>query len=176
MSHLSSTMQNIAASEEPEAGPIEPSMADPPFAAPAGPVFVGPVPGLGETVIYHSHEWRSGAREFAAIVTKVHRDDAGNPSGLLDMVVVFDADDFMGQRGVRPWVDSSGWTPVERSGDALAEIDKLSARMSEVVLGSYLPPAVSIMQQLVDLQARCAALEAAIATPVPAPAKNSKRK
>jgi hypothetical protein len=69
------------------------------------------VPDIGETVVFHPRvgEWRAGRNKFAAIVTWVHDD------GTLDLVVFYDADDFIGQRSVpRREGDGRGWVAVTR--------------------------------------------------------------
>lgn len=55
-------------------------------------------PTLGEPVVFHARpgELRRGNGRFSAIVTAVNEDDT------VDLVVVFDADDFIGQRHVSP--------------------------------------------------------------------------
>lgn len=66
-----------------------------------------PIPCIGETVIFFPRpgELRAGRGKHAAIVTAVNDDDT------LDLVVVYDADDFIGQRRVarRSLDGGMGW-------------------------------------------------------------------
>src|SRR5665647_2336914 len=71
-----------------------------------------PLPGVGSAVSFRLRggEWRNGRNSFAALVTRTDPE-----TGLIDIVVVMDADDFMSQKSVPRRVsdDDWGWEPVE---------------------------------------------------------------
>lgn len=142
MSHLSSTMQRIADEETTDLAPLQ------------------PLPGIASTVSFRlrGNEFRNGSNIFAALVTRVHAD-----RGLLDLVVVFGADDFMDQREVPCATEESGWgwSPVEESGALASFKEELAA----VLFGPHQKAEESVYDVLIELEGRIEALEAAKATP-----------
>lgn len=80
-------------------------------AAQDAPVALKPdLPGISETVVFYPRpgELRAGRGRHAAIVTGTNED------GTLDLVVIYDADDFIGQRHVarRSLDGGMGWEPL----------------------------------------------------------------
>lgn len=94
------------------------------------------MPKISETVVFHPRtgEYRAGKNEFAAIVTGAHDD------GTCDLVIFYDADDFIGQRNVpqRQNGQGLGWeradvAPQASTGDieaAFGEIVTLKERVA----------------------------------------------
>lgn len=124
------------------------------------------VPGIGETVVFHPRmgEWRAGRNKFGAIVTWVHDD------GTLDLVVFYDADDFIGQRAVpRRDGEGRGWEKpngallgmAAPSGQPVAIMDlrREVSLLGEQVFGPCVAGKPSILETLMDMTARLTALE-----------------
>ena len=100
-----------------------------------------PLPGVGSSVSFRLRggEWRNGRNSFAALVTRTDPE-----TGLIDIVVVMDADDFMSQKSVPRRVsdDDWGWEPVD--GGAGAELEKLredfeafKVELAQVIFGQF---------------------------------------
>src|ERR1039458_9832340 len=100
-----------------------------------------PLPGVGSSVSFRLRggEWRNGRNSFAALVTRTDPE-----TGLIDIVVVMDADDFMSQKNVpqRLSEDDWGWEPV--ADGAAAAVEKLRAdfeafkvELAQVIFGQF---------------------------------------
>ena len=99
------------------------------------------LPGVGSVVSFRLRggEWRNGRNSFAALVTRTDPE-----TGLIDIVVVMDADDFMSQKSVprRTSDDEWGWEPVD--GGTSAAIEKLredfeafKVELAKVIFGQF---------------------------------------
>jgi hypothetical protein len=121
MGHAMATMREIA---EEESG-----------------ILPAPLPGVGSAVSFRlrGSEWRNGRNSFAALVTRTDPE-----TGLIDIVVVMDADDFMSQKNVpqRLSDDDWGWEPV--ADGAAAAVEKLRAdfeafkvELAQVIFGQF---------------------------------------
>lgn len=99
------------------------------------------LPGVGSAVSFRLRggEWRNGRNSFAALVTRTDPE-----TGLIDIVVVLDADDFMSQKNVPRCVsdDDWGWEPVEDG--VAAAVEKLRAdfeafkvELAQVIFGQF---------------------------------------
>lgn len=123
MGHLLSTL-NPEAAEEADSGRLVPHHPEWPL-----------LPRVGQMVSYHPRpgEFRRGREEFPAIVLHAEPE-----RGTLDLLVVYDRDDWHGMEGVPRWpADGStlGWTQAEpprsdsardpRFDDMLAKLDML---------------------------------------------------
>src|SRR6185436_3760643 len=99
-----------------------------------------PLPAIGMPVTYHPRagEMRQGRSVVAALVTG--RDEANE---LLDLVVVFDADDFISQRRLPRWNGTDrGWEPVDGLGlQAITKLEAFKAELSETLFGPNVKPA-----------------------------------
>lgn len=139
----------------------------PPEPAPmAGPQ--GHLPKVSDTVIFYPRpgELRAGAGKHAAIVTAVNDDDT------LDLVVIFDADDFIGQRRVPMRINGEGMGWVKKPSPTAALEDRI-ARLERQLLGDLvLADGDSILGILDEHEDRLTAVESA---PKPVPAKVPKQ-
>jgi len=100
-----------------------------------------PLPGVGSSVSFRLRggEWRNGRNSFAALVTRTDPE-----TGLIDIVVVMDADDFMSQKSVPRRVsdDDWGWEPVEDGTiAALAKMredfEAFKVELAQVIFGQF---------------------------------------
>ena len=152
-------------------------------------VAVEPLPGVGESVVFYPRpgELRAGRGKHAAIVTASNEDDQS-----LDIVVVYDADDFIGQRRVkrRSLDGGMGWEPlptnktlparqlveatengglklVELTGPLEKRIAALEANHTKTValiLGEFLPPKESLVEIMGEHEDRMQKIEDAAKT------------
>lgn len=117
-----------------------------------------PLPAVGMPVTYHPRagEMRQRRSVVAALVTG--RDEANE---LLDLVVVFDADDFISQRRIPRWNGTDrGWEPVDGLGQqAMAKLEAFKAELSDVLFGSNSKPDLDITTRLDKLEERLDAVE-----------------
>ncbi len=124
------------------------------------------LPAVGATVVYcpRPGEVRAGKTRVPARVIKADVDN-----GLLDLVVIYEADDFLSRKSVpRRMGEDRGWEPAPGSADAV--LDKLAAfkrEIAEVLFGHHDKPAISFADQnivvherMADIEHRLAALEA----------------
>lgn len=119
-----------------------------------------PLPAVGMPVTYHPRqgEMRQGRSLVAALVTG--RDEANE---LLDLVVVFDADDFISQRRIPRWNGTDrGWEPVDGLGQqAMAKLEAFKAEIGQVLFGDEPKPDNDFSTQIMELRDRVSALEQA---------------
>jgi hypothetical protein len=131
----------------PEEDAIDPDFIDPPRVS------------IAEMVRYFMREYRNGRKEFAAIVIRVDPDNADR----LDLVVVFDSDDFITVRGVprRPAEDEIGWLPVERAepGVSKAEFLAFKEELGDVLFGGQIRSSESFADQVFEMKGRLSMLE-----------------
>jgi len=101
----------------------------------------GPLPGVGSAVSFRLRggEWRNGRNNFAALVTRTDPE-----TGLIDIVVVMDADDFMSQKNVprRASDDDWGWEPVTDGAAAAveqlrADFEAFKVELAKVIFGQF---------------------------------------
>lgn len=193
MSHLLSTVNPEAAAAITErpiqtAAPAEDLLSAQPVASAAPPVAPEPeqtsLPGVGDGVTYFPRpgELRAGKGLHAAIVTAVNPEDR-----TVDLVVVYDADDFVGMRRVPARLnrEGMGWEPKPAVNDArIAALEAAVDRLSRQVLGSLvLSDGDSLLGILDEHEDRLTELEPQVtpvvraAAPVAAKAKpKAKRK
>lgn len=117
-----------------------------------------PLPAVGMPVTYHPRqgEMRQGRSVVAALVTG--RDEANE---LLDLVVVFDADDFISQQRIPRWNGTDrGWEPIEGLGQkAMAKLESFKTELSEVLFGQNPKPVVDFLTRLAKIEERLDLLE-----------------
>lgn len=89
------------------------------------------LPGPGQGVAYYPRpgELRAGKGVHAAIVTAANEDD-----GSLDLVVVYDADDFIGMRRVprRTGNEGMGWVAMPGIAALTARVEALEAAVAKL--------------------------------------------
>lgn len=117
------------------------------------------LPGVGSPVVYcpRPGQIRAGRSRVPAIVLKADGDN-----GLLDLVVIYDADDFLSVRDVpRRQGEDRGWEPASDSAGAVLEkLEAFKGELAEVLFGLNVKPEVDILTQLSDIRERLAILEA----------------
>lgn len=136
-----------------------------------------PLPGIGETVVYHPRpgEMRRGRLEVPAIV--VHR-DAENRR--LELLVFYDSGDEILIPGVPERVgDDRGWSRVRTESLELHEtIAKLTQQVHDltvILLGEYDVPPESVLAMLDSQDERVGRIEESIKAGGPAMRKPAKR-
>lgn len=141
-----------------------------------------PRPGLGEMVIYYPRpgELRAGAGHYTAIVTRVNEDDT------LDLVVVYDADDLVGQRHIprRSPDGGLGWERIARKkrddaagwSERVRSLEEQVAMLTKVLLGGYEAPRESILQILDEHEDRLEAIAPTLSAARPEASKPKKPK
>ena len=139
-----------------------------------------PLPGVGESVVFYPRpgELRAGRGKHAAIVTASNDEDQS-----LDLVVVYDADDFIGQRKVkrRSLDGGMGWEPlpnrpqvtVNRAPQEIAElrelIDNATKRLDALhasVFGDFEVPSESLVEVMGEHEDRMQKIEDMVTPPV----------
>jgi hypothetical protein len=176
MGHLQSTMRKIEEDEAaaPLAGDLSESTRTDLAEVDAKIIDLPSLPGIGTNVSFRLRggEYRNGAQDFAAIVTRVHG------SGLIDIVVVLGADDVMDQQNVpRRAADGDwGWSPIENG--ALVAVERLRSdfeafkvELAEVIFGQFPKAKESIYDVLQEMDNRLNLL-----APAEAPARASNRR
>jgi hypothetical protein len=155
------------------------------------------LPGVGELVIFYPRpgELRAGVGRHTALVTRSNEDDNS-----LDLVVVYDSDDLVGQRRVpkRSLDGGMGWeTPRRRSsvlqvehevpGPATAPevvaalmrqveaLEKTVAGLQKTIFGEFEAPPEAFVEILSDHEDRLIKLEP-VATKKPATKKAAAKK
>lgn len=134
-----------------------------------------PLPGVGETVIFYPRpgELRPGRGKHAAIVTASNEED-----DTLDLVVIFDYDDFVGQRRVkrRDLDGGMGWEPrprfapfvnipphdtdtIARLYEELAKTNEKVAGIFQALFGSYEVPNEPLLEVIDNHEERLQKLE-----------------
>lgn len=194
MSHLLATVNPEAARRlEEEGGEVtltpREDAAPPPPAPPAEREVIVPdepepivLPVIGEGVAYYPRtgELRAGKGVHAGIVTAVNPEDS-----TVDLVVVFDADDFIGIRRVpaRQGNEGMGWVMRGNAGvEALVprvfELEAAVAKLQRQLLGDLsLADNDTILGIIDEHEDRMEALEAkAASAPVPAAVKAARKK
>jgi len=117
-----------------------------------------PLPRVGASVVYWPRpgERRAGRLEVPAFVT---RRDADN--GLLDLVVIYDADDFLSIKNVpRRMGEDRGWEPIGGSDDlALERLEDFKAEMAEVLFSNHDKPNVDFITAMNEYATQIRALQ-----------------
>lgn len=121
------------------------------------------LPGVGSTVVYcpRPGEVRAGKTRVPAIVLKA---DAEN--GLLDLVVIYEADDFLSRKSLpRRMGEDRGWEPAEGSAQAIAErLDAFKREVGEVLFGEHVKPETSFTDEMLAMTAAIKTLDARLST------------
>lgn len=139
MAHLSSTMDRIKDAEGDRA-----------------PLIKLPGIGLGVRFTLRGQEFRGGANCFAAIVTRAHPE-----KGVVDLLVLMDADDYMSQRDVPEMTAENGWGWQPVDGGAMAALEAFKEELAQVIFGGFEKSEESVYDTLTDLDTRLKALESA---------------
>ena len=137
MSHLASTMRKIEEAE----GAALPRVK---------------LPGIGAGVRFtlRGKEFRNGANCFAGVVTREHPE-----TGLIDILVLLDADDYMSQRDVPKMTDENGWGWQPTDDAAARALTAFKEELAEVIFGDGVKAEESIYDMIANLDMRMAALE-----------------
>lgn len=154
MSHLVSTMKRVEREEQVAA-------LDQPF--------VDPPPGVGTTVRFtlRAAEYRNGTNSFAALVTR-----SDPETGLISVVVVLGADDFMDQRDVPRKTEENGWG-YELCEDPVAALraeweayrsnqDTFKEELAAVLFGVHPKSEISVYDMILGIDAQFAAMIEAV--------------
>lgn len=143
------------------------------------------LPGISETVVFYPRpgELRAGRGRHAAIVTGT------NDDGTLDLVVIYDADDFIGQRHVarRSLDGGMGWEPLPMKVDqasartvfpppiddtdkkAIEELKTGLVELRKAIFGDFDAPPESIVSILAEFEDKLEAGAPPAVTPAPRP-------
>ena len=117
-----------------------------------------PLPEIGSSVVYcpRPGEVRAGKKRVPALV--IGRDV---DNGLLDLVVIYDADDFLSKRRIpRRMGEDQGWEPSSDSATAVLEkLETFKSELAEVLFWNHAKPTVSVLDRLDNLATRLAVLE-----------------
>lgn len=120
-----------------------------------------PLPDIGSTVVYipRSGQVRAGKTRVPAIVTGRDVDN-----GLLDLVVIYDADDFLSKPRIpRRQGDDHGWELVgaapQAESDAISSLQDFKEEISDALFGENAKPDMNFCDQLMDISKRLDAVE-----------------
>jgi len=142
-----------------------------------------PLPGVGESVVFYPRpgELRAGRGKHAAIVTASNDDDQS-----LDLVVIYDADDFIGQRKVkrRSLDGGMGWEPmyatktlpaavlapdleaINMLSKQIAELKATVVNLTSAVFGDFDVPKESLVDIMGEHEDRMQKIEDMVTPPV----------
>lgn len=164
MSTMSSTVRRIAEAEsaqEPLEIPALASELAKTLKAPMDETFVD-LPPIGSSVQFtlRGREYRGGRNKFAALITNIHPD-----TGFVDLVVVLDADDMMGQKDIPRLTAETGWgwEPIMAGAEAVAALEErlesFMVEMAAVLFGKHPKTEESVYDVLIDHEDRVQLLE-----------------
>lgn len=118
----------------------------------------GPLPDVGDTVLFFPRpsEIRAGRQSVPAVVLRADRDNRR-----LDLLVIYDADDFKSLRGIAQRIgDDQGWELRPASGVTVERFEAFMAEMAGVLFGEHAKPdSGSMLDAMMDIYSRLKALE-----------------
>lgn len=125
------------------------------------------LPGIGETVVYQRRagDFRAGRRAFPALVLDVHPETAA-----LDLVVVYEAEDSVTLRKVKPQSGiDAGWLPTS-AGLVSRDAETVLRKCSELIVALQ-EQVNALREENGNLSLRIDTLEGRDLAPKPKPAK-----